>query len=208
METEILRLPARPVTEILDAVAAATGLRVSFWLSGHAIRSAELLAWDGNAEIAVCRGGEGFSEEEIHYVPLVRLGAGKYHLLSFGQMPEPPANQISRIELERMIAEVRDQIRMAAGAPVGLVARGETLGDGPAHRTLYRQWLESLREAVAAVCADAGGRETFRAAVEQILMRRGGTPVSLGGSTLIVETEPDAIPGAEDLRVAILAALD
>lgn len=215
-EIEILRLPARPLADILDAVAAApSSVRVTFWLAAHAIRAATLMSWDRESGIAVCRGGEGFSDEEVHYIPAsdvcglsVRLGPGKYHLLSFGEMPAPSANQLSRIELERRIGEVRDHIRMAAGAPVGLVARGETLGDSPSHRSLYGQWLAALCDAVTLVCAEAPGREAFRAGIEQILMRRGGEVARLGGSTLIVEAEPGAIPTADQLREAILAALD
>ncbi len=209
-------LPARPLEEILDSAFAVCRAhpgsepRLTLWLAGQSFRSCRLISWDRAAGILVCAGGDTFHEDDVHYLRThsllgvsLRLGPAQWHLFSFGQIPPPAGPQLSRLELERKVAEVRESLRAVSSASLSLVARPETLGDSSEARAAYGAWLQAIQVSVSEICSNETGRTAFQTAVDQILLRRGPEFARLGGHTLILEAEPARIPNSDQLLTAI-----
>ncbi|MBI2688561.1 MAG: hypothetical protein HYX27_19845 [Acidobacteria bacterium] len=177
-------LTAAPIEDILDA-AATSSAQITVWLSGHSLAGARIAAWSRHDRILVCRGGNGFTDDDIHYIRSADIQALTV------RVPAP------RPESDRLGAEVRDAIRHAAGYPVSLAIRPDAFANAAAP---LAAWLENITLAITAM---EPLHEAFQAQIDQILLREGATPAVLGGSTLILEATPDNIPSPEVLRAAI-----
>lgn len=181
-------LSALPLEDILDN-AAAESAQATLWLAGQTLAAARIVSWSRESGILVCRGGHGFTDEDIHYIRAAHL-----HGLSL-RMPAP------RTESDRLGADVRESLRNAAGYPVSLVIRPDAFAGAPVQ---LAAWCASIIEAVGALGAQ---REPLQAAVDQILLREGNSLAVLGGSTLILEASPAAIPSPDQIRAAIESLL-
>lgn len=151
--------------------------------------AARALGWDAESGIATLRGGDGFTEDDVHFVRAA-------HCVSLTlRLPAPrPAN-------DPIGAAGRAAVRSAAGYPLSLAMRPGTLeGEGEA--------LEAWLSAVAAALERLGAyRKPMEALVDQILLREGPGVAFLGGNTLILEAEPGRIPTVEAIETNIAALL-
>ncbi len=170
--------------DIEDILDSAEG-QVTLWLPGHTLSSARLVSWDREAGLLICRGGNGFTDEDVHYLRAAHIQGVTL------RVPAP------RQESDRLGAEIRDALRQAAGYPVSLAIRPDAFVDAP---DPLATWLKNI---VAAIQALEVHSKALQAQVDQILLREGATPAVLGGSTLILEATPDAIPAPEIIRAAI-----
>lgn len=176
--------PATPIEDLLDTAAPAAA-QVTLWLAGHTLTGARIVSWNRHAGILVCRGGIGFTDEDIHYIRAVQIQG-----LTL-RVPAP------RPESERLSPEIRDALRYAAGYPISLAIRPDAFLTTPA---ALAAWLEAI---VGAVALLEPYREPMQAQIDQILLREGAATAVLGGSTLILEATPDNIPTPESIRAAI-----
>jgi hypothetical protein len=151
----------------------------------------EPVSWDASAGIAICRGGEGYTSEDHHYIRAEHIQAITYRI--------PVASPTERIS-----DTVREAVRRAAGFPIGLMARPGVL-DG--HPEAFAEWLLAITAALSELCSRDPVQAALRSAVDQILLREGDQPAILGGSSLILEARPGRIPRAEELSRAIESGL-
>lgn len=180
--------PASSFEDLLDA-AVPGAQRVTLWLAGHTLSATRLVSWSRQSGVLVCRGGSGFTDEDIHYIRVAHL-----HGLSL-RVPAP------RQESDRLGAEIRAALRAAAGYPISLAIRPNAFASAPVPLVA---WCSQI---VAAIAGLESQREALRSAVDQILLREGDVIAVLGGSTLILEANPDATPSAENIREAIARLL-
>jgi len=173
---------------IEDILDAATG-QVTVWLSGNTLTAARIVSWNRQSGILVCRGGNGFTDEDIHHIC-----AGKIQGLTLRVAAPLP-------ESDRIGADIRDAIRKAAGYPVSLVVH-----PGAFSGTVVPlgEWLSNILGAITLL---APHREAIHKQIDQILLREGTGIAVLGGSTLILEAAPELVPSAEEIRSAIAGLL-
>jgi len=179
-----LDFTAIPIEDALD-LAAPTGGPITLLLPGHTLTGVRIAGWNRAAGILLCRGGNGFTDEDVHYIRVAQIQAMTL------RAPAP------RAESDRLGADIRDALRHAAGYPLSLAIRPDAFLSAPGPLSL---WLANIVEAVTALDVL---REPFQAQVDQILLREGETSAVLGGSTLILEARPEAIPSAPAIRAAI-----
>ncbi len=204
MPDDSLRLPARPLEDILD-VALREAVPLTIATANQNIVGCRAIAIDKQAGVVVCRAGAGFLDDDIHYIRLAaitnvtaRIGPATAHHFSFGLMPPPPEASAARQEFDRLVAALRDQLRQSAGYQLSLIARPE-LADLDA--VARAAWFKAVADAFAAICALEPVRKKVQMSVDQIMLRSGGNPARLGGSTLFLESAPDTT--AESLKAAI-----
>ena len=176
---------ATPIEDILDRAEG----QISLWLAGHTLTSARFVSWDRAAGLLVCRGGNGFTDEDVHYI---RVSVIQGVTL---RVPAP------RPESDRLGVAVREALRQAAGYPLSLAIRPDAFVDDAEG---LAAWLKNV---VASIQALEAHREALQSQVDQILLREGDLAAVLGGSTLILEARPGAIPAVETIRGAIAPLL-
>lgn len=174
------------IEDLLDQ-SASSNPTLTLWLPGQPLTAARLVSWDRASGLLVCRGGHGFTDDDVHYLR-------SSHIL--GVTLRQPAQSPAK-EPDRLSPEVRDAIRLAAGYPLSLAIRANAFVDQPA---ALASWLESI---VAAITLLEPLRDALQSQVDQILLREGDTLAVLGGSTLILEAAPSRIPTPDQLRAAI-----
>ncbi len=204
MPDDPLRLPARPLEDILD-VAIREAVPLSIATANQQVVGCRAIAIDTDAGVVVCRAGAGFLDDDIHYIRLAaitsltaRLGPSTAHHFSFGLMPPPPESSAARQEFDRLTVALRDQLRQSAGYQLSLVARPEL---SELEAETRAAWFKAIGDAVGAVCALEPVRKKFQVSVDQIMLRTGDNPARLGGSTLFLEAAPDVT--ADSLKTAI-----
>lgn len=170
--------------DIEDILDSAEG-QITLWLAGHTLSSAKIVSWNRAAGLLTCRGGNGFTDEDVHYIRAAHIQGITL------RVPAP------RLESDRLGSEIRDALRQAAGYPISLAIRPDAFTNAPIP---LAAWLKNI---LAAITALEFHREAMQAQIDQILLREGDTPAVLGGSTLILEATPDAIPPAEIIKSAI-----
>lgn len=183
-----MELSAAPIEDLLDA-AAPSSPQLTLWLAGHTLTAARLVSWNRAAGVLVCRGGNGYTDEDVHFL---RAAALQGLTLRF-----PSA----RTEADRVGTELREALREAAGYPVGLVVRPDAFRSSPAE---LAAWIGNLVSTLALL---EPFLDAFRAQIDQILLREGATLAILGGSTLTLEARPESVPEPPALRAAIAPLL-
>lgn len=174
------------IEDLLDQ-AAVSNPTLTLWLAGQSLTAARLVSWDRASGLLVCRGGNGFTDDDVHYLHAA-------HIL--GVTLRQPAQSATK-EPDRLGPEVRDALRSAAGYPLSLAIRPDAFRDEPGPLSA---WLESI---VAAIALLEPLRDALQSQVDQVLLRQGDTLAVLGGSTLILEATPSQIPTPDELRAAI-----
>ena len=181
-------LSSLSLEDILDSAAHSTP-QLTLWLAGQSLTATRLVSWNRHSGVLVCRGGNGFTDEDIHYLRISHV-----HGLTL-RAPAP------RQESDRLGPEVRDALRQAAGYPVSLVLRPNAF---PGADAPLAAWLKNVVEAISLL---EPLRDPLQASVEQILLREGDSIAVLGGSTLILEASPLRIPSPLEIRNAIAPLL-
>jgi hypothetical protein len=179
---------AAPLEDLLDQAVTATAV-ATLWLPHQTLTAARLVSWCRASGVLVCRGGNGFTDDDVHF-----LRAASIQGISL-RIPAP------RTEKDRIGPAMREALRQAAGYPLSLAVRPDAF---PGADDALALWLKAIIEAVASLDPL---REPLQKEVDQILLREGASTAILGGSTLILEATPAAIPAATDLRAAIAALL-
>lgn len=174
--------------DIEDILDTATG-QISVWLNGHTVTAARIVSWSRPDGLLICRGGNGFTDEDVHYIRATQIQ---------GLTLRVPA---TRPESDRFGPEIREELRHAAGYPVSLAIYPGAFANDPSPLSA---WLTNIMIAVAHL---APHREAIQSQIDQILLREGGGIAVLGGGTLILEATPAAIPEPEAIRAAIAALL-
>ncbi|MFN0104500.1 MAG: hypothetical protein ACKV2U_20735 [Bryobacteraceae bacterium] len=179
---------AIPFEDILDDVVVDAA-QVTLWLSSQTLTAARIVSWSRHAGVLVCRGGNGFTDEDIHYIRASNIQGLTLRL------------HAPRSESDRLGLEVRDAIRQAAGYPVSLAIRPDAFANAPVPLAAW------LRNIIGAVTLLEPHRDAMQAQIDQILLREGAAVAVLGGGTLILEATPEAIPSQEEIRTAIASLL-
>jgi hypothetical protein len=170
--------------DIEDILDTASG-QITIWLPGQLLSSARLVSWTRQDAMLICRGGNGFTDEDMHYIRASSIQAVTL------RAPAPPNDS------DRLGAAVREALRLAAGYPLSLAIRPDTFSNSP---DPLAAWLRNIIDAVTLL---EPLRDALQSQVDQILLREGSAVAVLGGSTLILEATPESIPGAEKIRAAI-----
>jgi hypothetical protein len=200
MSTDSLsRLPARPLTAILEALvtmAPAERPHVTLLLeSGHSVTGALLAFANEHGErTALLHNTDGHGAYDLTYLPLRSLHALKVHLigenlhaLSFGALRKPLAKVPSRLENSRALQALLDQLApmlehemSGAIAWDGLPASDDALSG-------VAVLVDDLRGALSAVCSDPMGRDALRAKLRRIEVAAGESPgVALRDGVLVL----------------------
>ena len=174
--------------DIEDILDGATG-QIGLWLAGHSLTAARIVSWNRSDGLLVCRGGAGYTDDDVHYVRVAHIQ---------GVTLRDPA---PRSESDRLGTQVRDELRQTAGYSLSLAIHPEAFAHDAAALEL---WLRSI---LAAITALTPHREAMQAQIDQILLREGESIAVLGGSTLILEARPAAVPSVDEIRAAIAALL-
>ncbi|MBL8235776.1 MAG: hypothetical protein JNM66_00050 [Bryobacterales bacterium] len=174
--------------DIEDILDSASG-QISLWLGGHTLNAARLVSWNRDTGLLVCRGGSGFTDEDVHYIRAAHIQGVTLRVAA------------PRTESDRLGPEIREALRQAAGYPLSVAIRPDAFASEPA---ALAAWLQHIVEAVALLEPQ---REAMQAQIDQILLREGTAVAVLGGSSLILEATPEAIPAAETIRAAIAPLL-
>lgn len=170
--------------DIEDILDTASG-QITVWLGGQVLTAARFVSWHREEATLVCRGGSGFTDEDIHYIRAAGIQAVTL------RVPAPPN------ESDRLGAGIREALRQAAGYPLSLAIRPDSFSGSPGPLAV---WLETIVDAVVLL---EPHREALQSQVNQVLLREGSAIAVLGGSTLILEATAESIPSAETLRAAI-----
>ncbi len=181
-------LSSLSLEDILDAAAHASP-QLTLWLAGQSLTATRLVSWNRHSGVLVCRGGNGFTDEDVHYIRIAHV-----HGLTL-RAPAP------RQESDRLGPEIRDALRQAAGYPLSLVLRPNTF---PGADAPLAAWLKNIVEAITLL---EPLRDPLQASVDQVLLREGDAVAVLGGSTLILEASPEQIPSPLEIRNAIAPLL-
>ena len=182
-------LPSRPLEDLLDDLAAAAA-QLTVHTASLTLTGTRVAAWNRLTGMLVCRGGNGYTDEDVHFLRAESIQALTYRL---------PA---AKPDTDRLGAEVRESIRQAAGYPVSLVLRPNTFAEDD---DALAEWLANIVEALAGLLDPQ--RKELQASIDQILLREGEFPAIVGGATLFLEATPDRIPPAEQIRTAIVTLL-
>lgn len=174
--------------DIEDILDTASG-QISLWLSGHTLNAARLVSWNRATGLLICRGGNGFTDEDVHYIRAAQIQGVTLRVAA------------PRLESDRLGPEVREALRQAAGYPLSLAIRPDAFANS---LEPLAAWLRHVVEAVTLLEPQ---RDAMQAQIDQILLREGAAVAVLGGSTLILEATPAAIPAAEEIRAAIALLL-
>jgi hypothetical protein len=174
---------------IEDILDNASG-QITVWLHGNQLTGARFVSWHREDGTLVCRGGNGFTDEDVHYIRASGIQGVTVRVAA------------ARSESDRLGAGVRESLREAAGYPVSLAIRPDAFANAP---SALNAWLQNI---IAAVRLLEPLREALQSQVDQILLREGSAIAVLGGSTLILEATPEAVPSTEVLRTSIEPLLE
>jgi hypothetical protein len=184
-----LDLSSRPLEDLLDDLAAAAA-QLTVHTASLTLTGTRVAAWNRLTGMLVCRGGNGYTDDDVHFLRAESIQGITYRL---------PA---AKPDTDRLGVENRESVRQAAGYPVSLVLRPNTFAEND---DALQEWIENIVEALTGLLDPQ--REALQASIDQILLREGEFPAIVGGATLFLEAMPDRIPPAEQIRTAIVTLL-
>lgn len=182
-------LSSRPLEDLLDDLTAAAA-QLTVHTAGLTLTGTRLAAWNRLTGMLVCRGGNGYTDDDVHFLRAESIEGITYRLPA--SKPDP----------DRLGVEIRESVRQAAGYPVSLVLRPNTFAEDD---DALKEWIENIVDALTGLLEPQ--RKEMQASIDQILLREGEFPAIVGGATLFLEAMPGQIPTAVQIRTAIVTLL-